>query len=84
MRNASTRIGNEARHLLDASAGGADDADVAPRHDVGKRKWHPSDDGRPAVGAHYQEPELASLALQRHLVAQRHVVREDHDVETAP
>ena len=46
------------RYLLDAGAGSADDTDVALGHGIGKRQRHPGDDGRAAVGAHDQAPEI--------------------------
>ena len=65
-------------------AGSADDADVAARNGVGEGDRHAGDDGRAAVGAHDEEPEIAGLALEGDLLLQRHVVGEDHDVEAAP
>ena len=81
MADAAAGARDQARHFLDAGARGADDADVAARHHVGEGERRAGDDRGAAIRAHHHQAALARLALERHLVVDRHVVGENHHVE---
>src|SRR5215470_7648340 len=83
MRDTAPAVGDQAGRLLDASAGGTDDADVTPRYGVGKRQRHAANNGSAAVGTHDKQPTVARLALQGDFLRERHVVGENHYVQSA-
>ena len=72
------------RDFLHAGAGGADDADVAARHALAKASGTPPMMAVPQSGPITRRPSALASRLSATSSRQRHVVGEDHDVETAP
>ena len=81
MRNALSGARNQARNLLQARAGCADNADIATPDLVGKSERNTADDGSAAVRPHHQQATLARFTFQGDLIGDRHVVAEQHDME---
>ena len=81
MHAAAAQAVDHAGDLLDAGAGGANDADVAGVDDVGEGHGHGGHHAGAAVRTHEEQALLVCLLLQAHLVLERHVVREGEHVE---
>src|SRR5262249_37619444 len=73
----------QAGRLLEAGAGGADQADPPGPDGVGEAEWDAVQDGGPAVRAHDQATLPEGEPLEQDLVLDRHVVAEEEDVEAA-
>ena len=74
----------QARHLLRPGARGRDDADRAGPQHVREAERHPVEHRGAAVRSHHQQPPPRGQRLEPHLVLDRDVVGEAHDVQPAP
>ena len=76
LRDARALPVDEASDLLQPCAGGADAADLAAPHHIGKGERHAVDDRRAAVRTHDQKIAVAAKLFQRDFVFERDVVAE--------
>ena len=74
----------QAGHLLRPGARGRHDADRAGPQHVREAERHPVEHRGAAVRSHHQQPALRGQRLEPHLVLDRDVVGEAHDVQPAP
>src|SRR5712691_3531638 len=72
---------NEARDLLQAGAGSANEPDGATSHAVGKAETDAVKDAGPALGAHHEEAPRAGALLEDALVRDAYAVAEDEYVQ---
>ena len=78
--DAAAELVNAGGDELEAGARGADHADGAAAHGVGKAEADAVDDGRAAVGAHHEQAACGGGALEGDLVFEAHVVAVEKDV----
>jgi hypothetical protein len=71
----------QARHLLEPRARGGHDAHVASWHRVGEAERHARHVRGAAIRAHQEQAAVDRAMLERDLVAEAHVVAEQHHVE---
>jgi len=82
VRNTAAEPMDQARHLLEPGAGGADEPDGSAAHAIGEAESDAVDDARAALGPHHEETLRPGAQLERALRAEGHAVAEQEHVET--